>query len=161
MVKESKKKEDKPKESETKRFLKKRAPIYLAAIAILVIFIVPELTKADLQSSFPENLTEEEKRVLDTVMKYNGPNEEGYRLIEAISNEISDEYPNEKIYENKKTKVNVIVSNVENEIYQVTFDFESHKDGFHYNWNIDMKTGDVKGNDKESKYIIDLVDFYD
>ena len=161
MVKESKKKEEKQKESQFKKFLIKRAPVYLAAIAIIIIFIVPELTKGDLQSSFPETLTDEEKLVVDALMAYNGPNDEGYSLIDAISNEISEEYPNEKIYENRKTKVNVVVSNVENEKYQVVFDFESHKKGFHYIWNIDMKTGDVNGNDEESNYIIDLVDFYD
>jgi hypothetical protein len=161
MVRDSKKKEEKPKESQFKKFLIKRAPIYLAAIAIVIIFIVPELTKGDLQSSFPQTLTEEEKLVVDTLMAYNGPNKEGHSLIDAISNEISEEYPNEKIYENKKTKVNVVVSNVDAEMYQVTFDFESYKNNFHYNWKIDMQTGEVKGNDEESKYIIDLVDFYD
>lgn len=161
MVRDSKKKEEKPKESQFKKFLIKRAPIYLATIAIVIIFIVPELTKGDLQSSFPQTLTEEEKLVVGTLMAYNGPNEEGYSLVEAISNEISEEYPNEKIYEDKKTKVNVVVSNVENEKYQIILDFESHKKDFHYNWNIDMQTGDVKGNDEESKYIVDLVDFYD
>ena len=161
MVRDSKKKEEKPKESQFKKFLIKRAPIYLATIAIVIIFIVPELTKGDLQSSFPQTLTEEEKLIVDTLMAYNGPNEEGYSLVEAISNEISEEYPNEKIYENKKTKVNVVVSNVENKKYQIILDFESHKKDFHYNWNIDMQTGDVKGNDEESKHIVDLVDFYD
>ncbi len=161
MVKKSKKKEEKPKESQLKKFLIKRAPIYLATIAIVIIFIVPELTKGDLQSSFPETLTDEEKLVVETLMEYNGPNNEGYSLIDAISNEISEEYSNEKIYENKKTEVNVVVSNVENEKYQVAFDFESHKKGFHYNWNIDMKTGDVNGNNEESKNIIARVDFYD
>jgi len=161
MVKDSKKKEEKPKESQFKKFLIKRAPVYLAAIAIIIIFIVPELTKGDLQSSFPETLTDEEKLVVETLMAYNGPNDEGFSLIDALSNEISEEYPNEKIYENKKTKVNVVVSNVENEKYQVAFDFESHKNGFHYDWSVDMKTGDVNGNNEESKYIIDLVNFYD
>ena len=106
-------------------------------------------------------LTEEEKRIVDTLMAYNGPNKEGHSLINALSNEISENYPNEKIYENKNTKVNVIVSNIENEIYKVNFDFESHKEDFHYTWEINMETGDVKGNDEESKYIINLVDFYD
>ena len=161
MVKDSKKKEEKPKESQFKKFLIKRAPIYLAAIAIVIMFIVPELTKGDLQSSFPQTLTEEEKLVVETLMAYNGPNEEGYSLIEAISNEISEEYPNEAIYDNKKTKVNVVVSNIENQNYQVDVDFESYKNDFHYNWNIDMQKGDIKGNDDESKHIVDLVDFYD
>jgi len=161
MVRDSKKKEEKPRESQFKKFLIKRAPIYLAAIAIMIIFIVPEFTKGDLQSSFPQTLTQEEKLVVDSLMAYNGPNEKGLSLIEAISKEISEEYPNEKIYDNRKTKVNVAVSNVGNEKYQVVFDFKSHKDGFHYNWDIDMQTGDIKGNDEESKYIINLVDFYD
>jgi len=161
MVKDSKKKEEKPKESEFKKFLIKRAPIYLAAIAIVIIFIVPELTKGDLQSSFPETLTDEEKLVVETLMAYNGPNDEGHSLIDAISNEISEEYPNEKIYENKKTKVNVVVSNVGDKMHQVGLDFESYKDDFNYSWDIDMETGDVAGNDEGSKYLIDLVDFYD
>jgi hypothetical protein len=133
----------------------------LAVTAIVIIFIVPELTKGNLQSSFPETLTEEEKLVVDTLMAYDGPNEEGLSIMDAISNEISEEYPNEKIFDNKKTKVNVVVSDLENENYQVVFDFESYKGDFHYNWNMDMQTGDVTGNDEESKYIIDLVDFYD
>ena len=161
MVRDSKKKEEKQKESQFKKFIIKRAPIYLAAIAIMIIFIVPEFTKGDLQSSFPQTLTQEEKLVVDSLMAYNGPNEKGLSLIDAISNEISEEYPNEKIYDNKKTEVNVVVSNVENEKYQVVFDFESYKDGFHYSWDINMQTGDIKGNDEESKYIISLVDFYD
>ena len=161
MVKDSKKKEEKKKESEFKKFIIKRAPIYLAVIAIVIIFIVPELTKGNLQSSFPESLTEEEKVVIDSLMAYDGPNEEGFSIMDAISNEISEEYPNEKIYDNKKTKVNVVVSNLENENYQIVFDFESYKGDFHYDWNLDLQTGDVIGNDEESKYIIDLVDFYD
>ena len=161
MVKDSKKKEGKKKESEFKKFIIKRAPIYLAVIAIVIIFIVPELTKGDLQSIFPETLTEEEKLVVDTLMAYDGPNEEGFSIMDAISNEISEEYPNEKIFDNKKTMVNIVVSNVENENYHVVFDFESYKGDFHYNWDIDMQTGDVTGNDEESKYIISLVDFYD
>ncbi len=132
MVKDSKKKEEKPKESEFKKFLIKRAPIYLAVTAIVIIFIVPELTKGDLQSSFPETLTEEEKQVVDTLMAYDGPNEEGLSIMDAISNEISEEYPNEKIYDNTKTQVNVVVSNVENENYQVAFDFDSYKGDFHF-----------------------------
>jgi len=161
MVKDSKKKEEKKKESEFKKFIIKRAPIYLAVIAIVIIFIVPELTKGNLQSSFSESLTEEEKVVIDSLMAYDGPNEEGFSIMDAISNEISEEYPNEKIFDNKKTKVSVVVSNLENENYQIVFDFESYKGDFHYDWNLDLQTGDVTGNDEESKYIIDLVDFYD
>jgi len=161
MRKDSKKKKEQPKESSFKQFIKKRAPIYLAVIAIVIIFIVPELTKGDLQDKFPKDLSEEELLVLETLMAYDGPNKEGLSLMDAISNEIDEKYPNEKIYDDKKTQVNVIISKLEEENYQVIFDFESHKGDFHYNWNINMQTGDVLGNDEDSKYIIDLVDFYD
>ena len=161
MVRDSKKKEEKPKESAFKKFVKKRAPIYLAVIAIVIIFIVPELTKGDLQSNLPENLTEQERQVVDTLMAYDGPNKEGLSVMDAISNEISENYPNEKIYDNKKTVVNVSVNKLDWENYQVIFDFESYKEDLHYDWNVNMQNGNVDGNDEESKYIIDLVDFYD
>lgn len=161
MVKNSKKKEEKPKNAPFKNFIKKRAPIYLAVLAIVIIFIVPELTKGDLQSSFPKTLTEEEKIVLNSLMAYNGSNDKGLSIIDAISKEINEKYPNEKIYDNKKTKVNVLISKFDQENYNVVLDFESYKDNFHYSWNINMQTGDVKGNNEESKYIVNLVDFYD
>jgi len=43
----------------------------------------------------------------------------------------------------------------------VILNFKSHKGGFSYDWNINMDSGDIKGNNPESKHIIDLVDFYD
>ena len=161
MVRDSKKKEEKPKESPFKKFLKKRAPVYLAVIAIVIIFIVPELTKGDLHSSLPQDLLDEERLVVDTLMSYKGPNDEGLSIMDAISNQISDNYPNEKIYDNKKTKVDVSVTKLEGEKYQVIFDFQSYKEDLHYDWNLNMLNGEIDGNDKDSKYIIDLVDFYD
>ena len=160
MGKDKKEKEEKPKKNDFKAFLRKRAPIYLGLIGLFILFVVPDLMKGDLESSFPE-LTSEEQQVMDILMGYDGPNDSGLTVMDAISMKISEEYPDEKIYDNKKTKVNIVVSNIENERYQVVFDFESHKDDFHYNWDIDMQTGDIKGNDEESKYIINLVDFYD
>lgn len=161
MVRDSKKKEEKPKESPFKKFLKKRAPVYLAVVAIVIIFIVPELTKGDLQSSLPEDLSDDERLVVDTLMSYKGPNDEGLSIMDAISNQISDNYPNEKIYDNKKTQVDVSVTKLEEEKYQVIFDFQSYKEDLHYDWNLNMQNGEIDGNDKDSKYIIDLVDFYD
>src|SRR3970282_1791558 len=105
MGKNIKKKEDKPKKSDFKVFLKKRAPIYLGIIAIFVVFIIPELTKTDLQSSFPDNLTDEEKQIVEILMSYNGPNEKGLTVMNAIKEQIVAEYPDEKIYNDKRTKV--------------------------------------------------------
>ena len=160
MAKDKKKKEEKPKKSDFKAFLKKRAPIYLGLIAMFVVFAVPELTKGDLESSFPE-LTSEEEQVVDVLMGYNGPNESGLTVIEAISNKISEKYPDEKIFDNKKTTVGLTVSGIESEKYQVVLNFESHKGEMNYDWNVNMNSGEITSNNQESKHIIEVVDFYD
>ena len=160
MVKDKKKKEEKPKKSDFKAFLKKRAPVYLGIIALFVVFVIPELTKGDLEGSLPE-LTAEKQQVVDVLMKYNGPNESGLTVMDAISNKISEEYPDEKIFDNKKTKVDLTVSEIESEKYQVVLTFESHKGVMNYDWNINTDSGKITSNNPASKHIIDTVDFYD
>jgi len=153
-------KEKKPKKSDFKAFLKKRAPIYLGIMGLFMLFVVPDLMKGDLEGTFPE-LSSEEQQVVDVLMGYNGPNESGLTVMDAISMKISEEYPDEKIYNNKKTVVDLTVSNIDSEEYQVVLNFESHKGDFHYDWNVDMSSVEIISNNQESKYIIDLVDFYD
>jgi hypothetical protein len=160
MVKEKKRKEEKPKKKDFRAFLKKRAPIYLAIIAMFVIFVIPELTKGDLQSSFPE-LTSEEKQVLDILMGYNGPNGSGLTVMDAISEKIDDEYPDEKIYDHRKTVVDLTVSKLNDEEYNIVLNFKSYKGELNYDWNVDKVLGKITSNNQDSKHIIDLVDFYD
>jgi len=153
-------KEEKPKKSDFKAFLRKRAPIYLGIMGLFILFVVPDLMKGDLESSFPE-LSSEEQQVVDILMGYNGPNESGLSVMDAISMKISEEYPDEKIYDSKKTKIELTVSSVGSEEYQVVLNFKSHKGEMNYNWNVDIDSGKITSNNQESKYIIDLVDFYD
>jgi len=160
MGKDKKEKEEKPKKNDFKAFLRKRAPIYLGIMGLFILFVVPDLMKGDLESSFPE-LTSEEQQVMDILMKYDGPNNSGLTVMDAISMKISEEYPDEKIYDNKKTKVELTVSNIDSEEYQVILNFKSHKGEMNYNWNVDMNSEKIISNNQESKYIIDLVDFYD
>jgi len=160
MGKDNKKKEEKPKQNSFKAFLKKRAPIYLALIAMFVIFVVPELTKSSLEDNFPEFSTEKQQ-VIDILMRYNGPNNEGLSVLEALENKISEEYPDEKIFDHKKTTVDLTVTNVNSEEYQVIFNFKSHKGEMNYDWNVNVGSEKITSNNSESKYIIDIVDFYD
>jgi len=160
MSKDKKKKEEKPKKNDFKAFLRKRAPIYLGIMGLFILFVVPDLMKGDLESSFPE-LSSEEQQVVDVLMGYNGPNESGLTVMDAISMKIGEEYPDEKIYDNKKTKIELTVSSVGSEEYQVVLNFKSHKGEMNYNWNVDIDSGKITSNNQESKYIIDLVDFYD
>jgi len=160
MGKDRKEKEKKPKKSDFKAFLKKRAPIYLGIIGLFILFVVPDLMKGDLESSFPE-LSSEEQQVVDILMGYNGPNESGLTVMDAIEMKIDEEYSDKRIYDNKKTKVELTVSSIGLEEYQVILNFESHKGEMNYDWNVDMSSGKITSNNQESKYIIDLVDFYD
>ena len=152
---------EKPKKSSSfVSFLKKRAPFYLAGITILVVFVIPELTKGDLQTSLPE-LSVEEQKIADVVLNYDGPNKTGLTVIEAIADKIEEEYPNEKIYDNKKTKVDLTVTSLEASEYNVVLSFESHKGELNYDWNVNAESGDIESNSQDAKNIINLVDFYD
>jgi len=160
MGKDRKEKEEKPKKSDFKAFLRKRAPIYLGIMGLFMLFVIPDLMKSDLESSFPE-FTSEEQQVIDILMKYDGPNDSGLTVMDAISMKISEEYPDEKIYDSKKTKVELTVSNIDSKEYQVILNFKSHKGEMNYDWNVNMSSEKIISNNQESKYIIDLVDFYD
>ena len=161
MAKDKKKKEgEKPKKNDFKSFLKKRAPIYLALIAMLVVFVIPEMTKGTLEKSLPE-LSAEDQRVVDILMNFNGPNNDGLTVFEALENKIEEEYPDEKIYDHKKTIVDLSVSNVNSEEYKVIFNFVSHKGEINYDWNVNVISEEITSNNSESKYIIDLVNYYD
>ena len=159
MVRDSKKR-DKKKESEFVKFVKKRAPIYIAVAAIVVIFVIPELTKKDLQSHFPEDMVESERQVLDTLMEYKGSDGNGLSVIEAVTEKINAEYPDEKIYDSKKTSVDLVISKTGDSGHQVLLNFKSHKGEMDYSWNVNSD-GQITGNNSKAKHIIDLVEFYD
>jgi len=164
MDKDNKKKEEKPKKSDFKTFLKNRAPIYLGIIAIFVIFVIPELTKGDLQSSFPDNLTDKQKQIVEILMSYNGPNEKGLTVINAIIEQITTAYPDEKIYDDKRTKVDLVVSSADEStenIYRVILTFESYKGKTEYVWNVNQDTKEIEAKNSNAKHIIDIVNYYD
>lgn len=147
------------KESGLKNFLKKRAPIYLAVVALVVVFVVPELTKSNLQSHLPDNLTEKEDEIMNILLEYDGMDGTGLSLLDALSNKIKEEYPNENIYDDKDTSVELQIEG-KVEFYQVLLNFKTDKGQLDYSWDVD-NTGKVTGNNSKSKHIVDLVDFYD
>jgi len=160
MAKDKKKEEDKPKKNDFKSFLRKRAPIYLALIAMLVVFVIPEMTKGTLEKSLPE-LSVENQQAVDILMKYDGPNNDGLTVLEALENKIDEEYPDEKIFDHKKTIVDLTVTNVNSEEYQIIFNFKSYNGEMNYDWKINVISEEITSNNSQAKYIIDLVDYYD
>jgi hypothetical protein len=127
---------------------------------MLVVFVIPEMTKGTLEKSLPE-LSAEDQQILDILMKYNGPNNDGLTVFEALENQISEEYPDEKIYDHKKTIVDLSITNVNSDEYKIVFNFKSHKGEMNYDWNVNVISEEITSNNSESKYIIDLVNYYD
>lgn len=140
--------------------MRKRAPFYLAAVTLIVISAYGVLSEKNLESFFPE-LTPEEEKVFDILMKYNGPNESGLTVLKAVENKIKEEYQDEKVFDDKNTKVGLDISKIGPDEYQVILNFQSHKGEMNYDWNINTNSKKITSNNPESKHIIDVVDFYD
>ncbi|MBT6397773.1 MAG: hypothetical protein HOK05_05090 [Nitrosopumilus sp.] len=160
MDKKNKKEEEKPKKTNLKAFLKKRAPLYLAGIALIVISVNGVLTEKHL-GDFLIDFSEEEQIVVDILMQYNGPNESGLNVKDAIENKINEKYPDEKIFDDRNTRIQVDVTNINLEEYQVVLNFKGDKGEMIYDWNVNIDSKEIKSNNQESKHIINIVDFYD
>ncbi|MBT6083792.1 MAG: hypothetical protein HOG57_04540 [Nitrosopumilus sp.] len=160
MDKKNKKEEEKPKKNNLKAFLKKRAPLYLAGIALIVISVNGVLTEKHL-GDFLIDFSEEEQIVVDILMQYNGPNELGLNVKDAIENKINERYPDEKIFDDRNTRIQVDVTNINLEEYQVVLNFKGDKGEMIYDWNVNIDSKEIKSNNQESKHIINIVDFYD
>lgn len=158
MTKDKKKEEDKPKKSGLKAFLKKRAPFYLAAIALIVISAQSVLSEKNFENSLPE-LSGEEQRAVDTLMSFNAGVESKLTVKEVIKNKINEEYPDEKIYEHKKTVLDLSVTNVNSDEYNVILNFKSYKGEMNFDWNVNIDSQTITPNNPESKHIIDVVTF--
>jgi len=95
-------------------------------------------------------------------MAYNGPNEKGLTVLNAIKEQIAKEYPDEKIYDNKKTKVELNITKVDStENYKVVLIFESYKGKIDYIWNVNQITKEIKAESSNAKHVIDIVNYYD
>jgi hypothetical protein len=158
--KEERKGEEKPKKNNLKAFLKKRAPLYLAGIALIVISANGVLTEKHLDN-FLVNLSEEEQIVVDILMQYNGPNESGYNVKNGIEDKIKEKYPDEKIFDSRNTRVELDVTKINLEEYQIILNFKGHKGEIIFDWNVNIDSKKIESNNPISKNIINIVDFYD
>ena len=160
MGKKDKKEEEKPKKNNLKAFLKKRAPLYLAGIALIAISANGILTEKHLDD-FLIDFSEEEQIVVDILMQYNGPNESGLNVKDAIENKINEEYPDKKIFDDRNTRVELDITKINFEEYQIILNFKGDKGEIVYDWNVNIDSKEIESNNPESKYIINIVDFYD
>lgn len=154
------------------KFLKKRAPIYLGILALFLVFVIPELTKAGLDDILPELEDAGEQRALDTLMAYSGPDRTGFTMKEAISGKIAEEFGG-SIYGHKDTTASVRVvapQSLQAETaggggaegaYEVVLEVDTHKGSLSYEWTVDPGSGAVDSDDPPSDYLVDYVNFYD
>ena len=156
--------EKKKKKSDFKEFLKKRAPIYLGLIGLFIIFVVPELTQSNLQNSLPRDFSPEEQKTIDILFEYDGDNNKGLKLFDAISNKINSEYPDEKIYDHKETQIQLFVKNSEStpeSFSEIHLIFTTYKENIEYIWYVNSSTEEIRPANLEAKNILGIVDYYD
>lgn len=164
-MKKEKKPTDENKENKTsgKAFLRKRAPIYLVMITVLVIFVVPEFTKGTLEDYFPTGLTENEKEAFDIFLNYRGPNNSGLNSIDVLTEKIKEDYPNEKIFDKQDTNVKFTVEALDgssiNEEYKIQLNFETETEKTLYEWQVNIQTGEIQAMNPSGKNIIEIVDY--
>lgn len=154
------KKKDAPNENSYTGFLKKRAPIYLGLTGLFLVFVVAGLMENDLTSLYPEDLTDQEKQVLDMIMSYNGPNEKGLTVLEALDTKIKERY-SDKVYDDRSTKVLINVTAIDSKNTELAFTFESDKKEITYIWSVNVESNEIKSQNQYAKGIMDFVKFYD
>ena len=89
MVEDSKSdKDDKnvKKESDLKKFLKKRSFLYLMATVVFVVFFVPDMiAPSDLEKKLPAEFDIREQQIAWNIIKsYKGSDDEGSNLFDTI-----------------------------------------------------------------------------
>ena len=134
-------------------------------MAVFLIFVIPDLLEGDLKSRLSDDAIGDEKIAIDLLKSYNGSNKKGLSVIDALSNQIDDSYPKEKIFGLDDTKVDLYaigpIENSGNEIYEVHFYFETYKETLDYVWNVNIATGEIQSVNPGAKKIKELVDYYD
>ena len=93
-----KKNNDPEKESDLKKFLKKRSFIYLMCAVAFVVIVVPDMiAPSDLEKRLVENLENDEQNTAWQIIKsYKGSDNEGSNLFDMLIIQIENAYPNEK-----------------------------------------------------------------
>ena len=115
MVKEERHESDEDKkikkESDLKKFLKKRSFLYLMCAVAFVVIVVPDMiAPSDLDKKLVENLISDEQNTAWNIVKsYKGADDDGFNLFDTMITQIENAYPNEKILKHNDTMLTVSV----------------------------------------------------
>jgi len=171
MVKEERHESDEDKkikkESDLKKFLKKRSFLYLMCAVAFVVIVVPDMiAPSDLDKKLVENLVSEEQNIAWNIVKsYQGADDDGFNLFDTIITQIENAYPNEKILKHNDTMLTVSVEGVAisagTAFYEVNFTFKSYNAMENYIWNVNIETEEIIPISDGARKMMNIVDFYD
>ena len=137
------------KESDLKKFLKKRSFLYLMCAVVFVVFFVPDMiAPSDLENKLVENLESDEQNTAWKIVKsYNGPDNSGYNLFDAIISQTENAYPNERILKHNDTMLEVSILDIQEQngiiFYEVHFTFQTYNAVREYIWNVNIQTEEI------------------
>ena len=155
------------KESDLKKFLKKRSFIYLMCAVAFVVIVVPDMiAPSDLEKSLVENLETDEQNIAWNIVKsYQGHDNSGYNLYDTIITQIENAYPNENILGHRDTSIEIsavdMQEKVGDDIYQIHFSFETYDDNRDYVWQVNIQTNEIFPINNGAKKMMNIVEFYD
>ena len=170
MVEDSKPgKDDKnvKKESDLKKFLKKRSFLYLMCAVVFVVFFVPDMiAPSDLEKKLTENFESNEQNIAWNLIKsYRGSDDEGFNLFDTIITQIENAYYNEKILKHNDTILEISVLDIQEYngagFYEVNFTFQTYDDVRVYIWNVNIETEEIIPVNDGARKMINIVEFYD
>ena len=122
------------KESDLKKFLKKRSFLYLMCAVVFVVFFVPDMiAPSDLEKKLVENLDDDSQVTAWQIIKsYKGVDNDGFELFDLMLILRDDAYPAEQILKHKDTILEVSAVNKDKEygigFYEVHFTFQTYDD---------------------------------
>ena len=171
MVEERKDKreEDKKikKESDLKKFLKKRSFLYLMCAVVFVVFFVPDMIAPnDLEQKLVCNLdTNEQNLAWNIVKSYKGSDDSGYNLFDIMITQIENAYPNETIFKHNDTTLECFVLDIQEQntvtFYEVHFIFKTYNAVEEYVWNVNIETKEIIPISDGARKMMNIVEFYD
>ena len=171
MVKEERRESDEDKkikkESDLKKFLKKRSFLYLMCAVAFVVIVVPDMiAPSDLDKKLVENLVSDEQNTAWNIVKsYRGADDDGFNLFDTMITQIENAYPNEKILKHNDTMLTVSVEEAARSaghaFYEVNFTFKTYNAMENYIWNVNIETEEIIAISDGARKMMNIVDFYD
>jgi len=155
------------KESDLKKFLKKRSFIYLMATVVFIVFFVPGMIEpSDLEKKLAENFESNEQKIAwDIIKLYKGADDNGSNLFDTIIIQIENAYSNEKILKHNDTFLEISVQDIQEQkgvgFYEVNFTFQTYDDVRKYIWNVNIETEEIIPINDGARKMIDIVEYYD